>query len=87
MGERGKNQKVEKVLRGSRVFLFPYACPANMVDHVRHGMFIDPYRAVPWPLAASGCVPSYTGGRCDVPESRVVTLQGVDGEVTIRPSL
>ena len=47
----------------------------------------DPYRAMPWPSSASGCVPSYTGGRCGVPESRAVTLRRVDGEVTIRPSL
>ena len=86
-GRKRKKPKVGKVLRGSRVFLFPCACPTNLAEYVRNGVFIDPYRAVPWPLAASGCVPSYTGGRCDVPESRVVTLQGVDGEVTIRPSL
>ena len=42
-----KKPKVEKVLRGSRVFLFPCACPANMVDHVGDGMFANPYRVVP----------------------------------------
>ena len=87
MGETGEKPKVEKVLRESRVFLFLCACPANMADHVRDGVFADPYRAVPWPLSASGCVPSYTDGWCGVPESRAVTLRGVDGEVTIRPSL
>ena len=79
--------KVEKVLRGNRVFLFPYACPANMADRVRNGVFVDPYRAMPWPLAASGCVPSYTGGRCGMLESRAMTLWGVDREMTIRLSL
>ena len=63
-----KKPKVEKVLRENRVFLFPYACPANMADHVRNGVFIDPYRAMPWPLVASGRIPSYTGGWCDMPE-------------------
>ena len=47
MGEREKKPKVEKVLRGSWVFLFPCAYPANMVDCVRDGVFVDPYRAVP----------------------------------------
>ena len=60
MGERAK-PKVEKVLRESRVFLFPCDCPANMADRVRDGVFADPYRAMPWPLSASGCVPSYAG--------------------------
>ena len=87
MGERGKKPKVEKVLRGNRVFLLLRACPANMADHVRDGMFADPHRAMPWPHSASGCIPSYIDGRCGVLESRVVTLQGVDEEVTIRPSL
>ena len=85
--EKEEKPKVEKVLRGSRVFLFPFACLANMSDHVRDGVFVDPYRAVPWPHPASGYVPSYTGGRCGVTGSRVVTLRGVDREVTIRPSL
>ena len=78
---------VEKVLRGSRVFLFPCAYLTNMADHVRDGMFADPYRAVPWPPSATGCVPSYTSGWCGVSESQAVTLRGVDGEVTIRLSL
>ena len=82
-----KKLKVEKVLRGSRVFLFPCACPANMADHVRDYVFVDPYRAMPWPLSASGCVPSYTDGRCGVLESRAVTLRGVDKEVTIHQLL
>ena len=51
-GRKRKKPKVEKVLRGSRVFLFPCACPANMADRVRDSMFADPYRAVPWPLSA-----------------------------------
>ena len=71
----------------SRVFLSPCACPANMADRVRDGVFADPHRAVPWPHSASECVPSYIDGRCDVSKSRAVTLRGVDGEVTIRPSL
>ena len=82
-----KKPKVEKVLQGSRVFLFPCACPANMVDCVRDGVFTDPYRAMPWPLSASGCVPSYAGGWCGVSEGQATTLRGVDGEVTLRPSL
>ena len=85
--EKEEKPKVEKVLRGSRVFLFLCTYPANMADPVRDGMFANPYRAMPWPPSASGCVPSYTGGWCGVPESPVVTLRGVDGEVTIRPSL
>ena len=68
-GRKRKKPKVEKVIRGSRVFLFPCACPANMADHVRDGVFVDPYRAMPLPLSASGCVPSYTGGRFGVLES------------------
>ena len=72
--EKVEKTKVKKVLRGSRVFLFPYVCPANMVDCVRDGMFADPYRAMPWPPSASGCVPSYTGGWCGVPEIQAVTL-------------
>ena len=87
MGEKGKKSKVEKVLRGSRVFLFLCACPANMADRVRDGVFADPYRAVPWLLSASGCVPSYAGGWCSVLEGQVATLRGVDGEVTLCPSL
>ena len=47
-----KKPKVEKVLRGSRVFLFPCACPTNMADRVRDGVFADPYRTMPWPLSA-----------------------------------
>ena len=86
-GRKRKIPKESKVLRGSRVFLFPCACPANMADRVRDGVFADPYRAVSWPLLASGCVPSYADGWCGVPESRAVTPQGVIGEVTIRPSL
>ena len=78
---------VEKVLRGSQVFLFPYAYTANMADRVRDGMLADPYRAIPWPLSASGSIPSHTGEWCDVPESRAMTLRGVDGEMTIHPSL
>ena len=46
-GRKRKKLKVEKVLRGSRVFLFLSACPANMADHVRDGVFADPYRAMP----------------------------------------
>ena len=87
MGERGKNYRVGNVLRRSQVFLSPCACPVDMADHVKDGMFIDPYRAVPWPHSASGYVPSYTGGWCGVLGSRAVTLRGVDGEVTIRQSL
>ena len=87
MGEIGKNQRVEKVLRTSRVFLSPYACVADMADRVRDGMFADPYRAMPWPHSASGYVPSYTGGRCGVLGSQAVTLRRVDGEVTIHSSL
>ena len=86
MGERAK-PKVEKVLRESRVFLFPCDCPANMADHVRDGVFADPYRAVPWPLSASGCVPSNANRWCGVSEGQAATLRGVDREVTIRPSL
>ena len=86
-GRKRKKSKVEKVLRRSRVFLSPYACPADMADCVRDGVFADPYRAMPWPHPASGYVPSYTGGWCGVLESRDVTLRGVDGEVTIRSSL
>ena len=82
MVERGK-----KVLRGSRVFLFPCVCLANMPDHVRDGVSVDPYMVVPWLLLASGCVPSYAGGRCGVSEGQATTLRGVDGEVTLRPSL
>ena len=78
---------VEKVLRGNWVSLFPNAYPANMADCARNGVFIDPYRAMPWPLAASGRVPSHTGRRCGVPESRVVTPRRVGGEMTIRRSL
>ena len=87
MRDRGKKPKVEKVLRESRVFLFPCDCPANMADRVRDGMFADPDRAMPRPPSASGCIPSYIGGRCGVPESQAVTLRGVDGEVTVRLSL
>ena len=87
MGERRKTQRVEKVLRRSRVFLSSHACPADMADRVRDGVFVDPYMVVPWPHSTSGYVPSYTGGRCGVLGSRAVTLQGVDGEVTIRLSL
>ena len=58
MGEKRKKPKVEKVLQASRVFLFLCACPANMADHVRDGVFADPHRAVPWPDLASGYVPS-----------------------------
>ena len=71
----------------SRVFLSSCACPADMADRVRDDMFTDPYRAVPWPHSTSGYVPSYTGIWCGVLGSLAVTLQGVDGEVTIRPSL
>ena len=70
-GRKRKKPKVEKVLRGNRVFLFPYACSVNTADSVRGGVFANPYRVVPWPLSASGCVPSYTGGRCGVPESEL----------------
>ena len=56
-GRKRKKSKIEKVIRGSWVFLFPCAYPANMADHVRDGVFIDPYRAVPWPLSASGVRP------------------------------
>ena len=82
-----KNQRVEKVLRRSQVFLSPCACLANMADRVRDGVFADPHRAVPWLYPTSGYVPSYTGGRCGVPGSRAVTLWGVAGEVTICLSL
>ena len=85
--EKEEKPKVEKVLRGSQVFFFPCAYPTNMADRVRDGVFADPYRAVPWPLSTSGCLPSYTSGWCGVLESRAMTLQGVDGEVTPRPSL
>ena len=68
-GRKRKKSKVEKVLRRSRVILFPCAYPANMTDHVRDGVFADLHRAVPWPHPASGYVPSYTGGRCGVPGS------------------
>ena len=61
-GRKRKKPKVEKVLRGSRVFLFLCACPASMADRVRDGVFADPYRAVPWLVSASGCISSYAGG-------------------------
>ena len=86
-GRKRKKPKVEKVLRESRVFLFPCACPANMVDRVRDGVFADPDRVVPWPLSASECIPSYVGEWRGVSESQAATLRGVDGEVTLRPSL
>ena len=86
-GRNRKKPKVEKVLRRSWVFLSPYACLDDMADRVRDGMFVDPHSVVPWPLSASGCVPSYTSGWCGMPESRAVTLWGVDGEVTICLSL
>ena len=47
-GRKRKKPKVEKVLRGSRVFLSPCACPAVMADRVRDGVFADPYRARLW---------------------------------------
>ena len=53
-----------------------------MADHVRDSVFTDPYRVVPWPLSASGCVPSYVGGWCGMSEDQAATLQGVDGEVS-----
>ena len=87
MGEKGKNQRVEKVLRRSRVFLSPCAYLVVMADRVRDGLFADPYRAMPWPHSASGYVPSCTDEWCGVLGSRAVTLRGVDGGVTIRPSL
>ena len=86
-GRNRKKPKVEKVLRVSRVFLFPCACPANMADHVRDGVFADPYRVVPWSLSASGCAPSYAGGWCGVSEGQAATLRGIDREVTLRPPL
>jgi len=86
-GRKRKKPKVEKVLWGSQVFHFPCAYPANMADHVRDGVFADPYRVMSWLLSASGCVPSYAGGGCGVLEGQAATLRGVDGEVTLRPSL
>ena len=64
-GRKRKKTKVEKVLQVSRVFLFPCACPTNMADQFRDGMFADPYRAVPGfyqqvgvshPMSADGAV-------------------------------
>ena len=88
-GSRGHRWEKEekKVEKGESGFPFPCACPTNMADRVRDGVFVDPYRVVPWLLSASGCVPSYVGGWCGVSEGQDVTLQGVDGEVTMRPSL
>ena len=85
--EKEEETKGREGLRGSRVFLFPCACPTNMVDRVRDGVFTDPYRAVPWPLSASECVPSYAGEWCGMSEGQATTLRGVDGEVTLCPSL
>ena len=59
----------------------------NMADRVRGGVFADPRRPYPGPILASGCVPSYAGGWCDVSEGQATTLRGVDGEVTLCPSL
>ena len=85
--EKEEKTEVEKVLRRSWVFLSPWACPADMADHVRDSTFADPYRAVPWPRSASGYVPSHISGWCILLGCRAVTLWGVDSEVTIRPSL
>ena len=85
-GRKRKKPKVEKVLWGSRVFLFPCAYPANMADHPRDGVFANRYRAMPGLLSASGCVPSCASGGCGVLEGQAATLRGVDGEVTLRSS-
>ena len=86
-GRKRKKPKVEKVLRGNRVFLFSCVCPANMADRVKDGVFADPYRVMPWLLSASGCIPSFAGGLCGVSEGQAMTLRGVAREVTLRPSL
>ena len=85
-GERGKNQRQRRSFEGAGSSFSPVPTLLIMADHVRDGMFTDPYGAIPWFLSASGCVTSYGGGWCGVLESRAVTLRGVDGEVTIRPS-
>ena len=38
---------------------------------------------MPWPLLASGRVPSYVGGWYDVLEGQATTLRGVDRKVTL----
>ena len=84
MGEKGKTKGREgpsKVLG----LPFPLSLPADMADGARDSTFADPDRAMLWLRSASGHVPSYFGGRCGVPGCRAVTLQGADGEVTIRP--
>ena len=58
----------------------------DMADHVRGGVFADPCRPYPGPILASGCVPSYAGGWCGVPESQAMTPRGVIGEMTAHPS-
>ena len=87
MGERGKKPEGREGPSNEPGLPFPCACLVNMADRVRDDVFVDSHRVVPWPHSASGCVPSFTGRWCGVPESRAMTLRGVDGEVTMRPSL
>ena len=84
---RKEELEAEKVLRRCQVFLFLWACPANTADGARDSTFADPDRAVLWLCSASGHVTSYSDRRCGVPGCRAVTLQGADGEVTIRQLL
>ena len=71
-GSRGYIREKEKKTKGREgpskesVFLSSYACPADMADRVRNGMFTDPHMVVPSPHSASGYVPSYIGGWCGV---------------------
>ena len=86
MGEKGKTKGREgpsKVLG----LPFPLSLPADMADGARDSTPIDPDRAMLWLRSASGRVPSYSGGWCDMLGCRAMTQQGADGEVTIRPLL
>ena len=45
--KREKNKGREGPSEKPGLPFFPCACPTNMADHVRDGVFADPYRAVP----------------------------------------